>query len=335
MDDRPPPAGTRHPHPVSRRPNAPAPFPYAGLGVPAVHLDRDVGPDTARSRLARGEWVRVRRGAYVETAALDGDLFVRSRQLALACIDAVCRQSRLDAVVSHSSAALVWGLPLFRLPDRTHVIQTSRRAGNAAPDVVRHLRSADATAAVERRGVLVTTLARTVVDCAQMLGARGGMVVADAAFAAAASRDECEQMLAGLAGARGVRTARAVVAHADDGAESPGETLARCALLCVGLPVPQTQVAVTTRLGTFWADLGWPEWRLLVEFDGAVKYGAAPVDVVVQEKRRQEAIEEAGWRVVRLTAADLRDPAAVLRRLRRLLPPDALALIEPRPILAT
>jgi len=320
---------------VPRRPNAPTPFPYAGVDTPAVHLDRDVEPDAARGHVARGEWVRVRRGAYVEAAALDGDPLLRARQVALARIDAVCRQSRLDAVVSHSSAALVWGLPVFRSPDRTHVVQTSRRAGNTAPDVARHLRDADDVAAVERHGVRVTTLARTVVDCAQTLGARGGLVVADAAFAAGADRAECELILAGLAGARGVRTARAVVAFADDGAESPGETLARSALLSIGLPVPQTQVPVATHLGTFWADLGWSEWRLLAEFDGAVKYGAGTADVVLKEKRRQDAIDEAGWRVMRLTAADLRDPAALLRRLRRVLPTGALARLEPRPILAT
>jgi hypothetical protein len=320
---------------VPRRPNAPKPFPHAELSVPVLHLDRDVPIDVARSRLARGEWLRVRRGAYVAVRDLDPDEFVRRRQLALSLVSAVSRQSRLDAVVSHASSALVWGLPLYRLPERTHVVQAHRRAGNAAPDVARHLRGASEIDAVERRGVRVTTLARTVLDCAQTLGARGGLVVADAALAGGVTRQECEQMLERLTGARGVRTARAVIEHADEGAESPGESLTRCVLLAAGLPAPQTQVAVATHLGTFWADIGWPEWRLLIEFDGAVKYGAEVAAVLLDEKRRQGAIEEAGWRMVRVVAADLRDPAALLRRVSRSVPAGILSRLEPRRMLAS
>src|SRR5665647_3975642 len=56
--------------------------------------------------------------------------------------------------------------------------------------------------------------------------------------------------------------------HRQPCAESPGESSARSVLLRAGLPVPQTQVRVDTPLGTFWSDLGWPEWRLLAEYDG-------------------------------------------------------------------
>ena len=75
-------------------------------------------------------------------------------------------------------------------------------------------------------------------------------------------------LLDDMAGARGVRRARTVIELADDGAESPGETATRFVVLRAGLPVPRTQIEVTTRLGTFWADLGWEEWRVLVEYDG-------------------------------------------------------------------
>ena len=128
---------------------------------------------------------------------------------------------------------------------------------------------------------------------------------------------------------------RVLLDVADPGAESPGETVVRFELLRHGLPAPRTQVPVETRLGRFRADLGWEEWRLLVEFDGLVKYrelaGGDPGRVVYEEKRRQEAIEEERWRVLRVTSPDLRDGAALAARARRLAPAGADLTPIPRP----
>src|SRR5660397_192976 len=84
---------------------------------------------------------------------------------------------------------------------------------------------------------------------------------------------------------------------------------------------PETQIEIRTDLGVFWADMGWREWRLLAEYDGRAKYEAngSASEAVVQEKRRQEAIEACGWRVLRITKEDLRAPALLLRRIARLL----------------
>ena len=122
-----------------------------------------------------------------------------------------------------------------------------------------------------------------------------------------------------------MRVTRALLAVADDGAESPGETLARLAILRLGVVPPVTQVPVETGLGTFWADLGWPECRVVGEYDGVAKYTARgdAADAVLREKRRQEAIEEAGTAVLRVVAEDCRRPDPLLRRLRRVLPATA------------
>lgn len=152
-----------------------------------------------------------------------------------------------------------------------------------------------------------------------------------------ADRASCLELCAGLTGRRGVVAARAVLALADDGAESPGESSTRFVLLRAGFPVPQTQVAVATRIGTFWSDLGWPQWDLLAEYDGLRKYEASgrASDAVIAEKRRQDAIEEAGRRVLRVTGADLRDERALVRPVLRLAPPGTAALLTPRPALRT
>jgi len=155
--------------------------------------------------------------------------------------------------VSHAPAALLWGLPLLRTPERTHVIVRTRPAGRTS-DVVRHRTDLPETHRTTHRGFAPTTLERTVVDCATTL------------------------------------RARAVLALADDGAEPPGESSARFVLLRAGLPEPETQVPVLTHLGTFWADLGWPAWRLLAEYDGRTQAPSCPLraaetDVLTRDRR--------------------------------------------------
>ena len=89
-----------------------------------------------------------------------------------------------------------------------------------------------------------------------------------------------------------------------------------------------TQLAVETRLGTFWVDLGWPEQRVLGEYDGRSKYAdaGAPAAVVIEEKRREDALVEQGFRVIRIDADDVRHPETLAARLRRLgsFPPPIL-----------
>lgn len=318
---------------MPRRPGPPRPPIHAGLSVPEPVLTEAFDEAGADPGAEPGAWVRLRHGAYVPAATLSSDPYLRARQLALAHATAVVRQSDADPILSHSSAALAWGLPLHQLPTTAHVVQEVRRAGNAARDVVRHHRHATGPDRALHRGLPVTSLARTVVDCACTLGPRGGIVVADAAIAAGLTRQACTELLSQMRGARGVRTARAVLAAADDGAESPGESLTRLAVLAAGLPAPTTQVPVDTHLGVFWLDLGWPASKVGIEFDGAVKYGASPSEVLIREKRRQDALEEAGWLLIRLMAVDLRDSWAValrvLRALRRRGPVD----LAPRPLL--
>lgn len=282
-------------------------------------LDREVAAGVVQRNLRTGAWIRVRRGAFTPTRELTDEQYGRARQLALAHAAATLRQSAPDAVLSHDTAALVRGLPLLDLPGRTHLVQEGRRAGNAADDVVRHHRAHAPSEREEVHGLAVTPMARTVVDCACALGVRAGLVVADAALAAGLDRQECAEIVADSPGMRGIRAARAVVDLADDGAESPGETIARWTLLHAGLPCPETQVAVETHLGVFWLDLGWPQWRLGVEYDGTGKYLDTPRATVLAEKRRQEAIEEAGWRLIRVTSADLRVPLTLAARVRRAL----------------
>jgi very-short-patch-repair endonuclease len=264
----------------------------------------------------------------VDTVPTDTDRHAAARRANLAHIAAVRAQLGAGQVASHTTAALLWGLPLVRPPAAVHLIQAFNPNGSLPRDVVRHVAALRPEDVVVRAGQPVTTLERTAVDCATTLGPDGGLVVVDAALHQGADRATLADLLARRVGARGVRVARAVLAVADGGAESPGETLARLALLRLGVVAPVTQVAVETHLGMFWTDFGWPEWRVVGEYDGVAKYtthGDA-ADAVLREKRRQEAIEEAGTTVLRVVSQDCRTPELLLGRLRRVLPSTAFGV---------
>ena len=57
--------------------------------------------------------------------------------------------------------------------------------------------------------------------------------------------------------------------------------------------------------------------RVVVEFDGAIKYdGLDGKRALMEEKRREERLRDAGFRVVRVTWADLTRPEVLVARIR-------------------
>ena len=223
------------------------------------------------------------------------------RQLALARVVAAHRRLHAPHCFSHESAALVWGLPVWQVPAVTDVRTTTRPGSRAEPFLHRHCEPVPAELVAEVNGLPVTSLALTAADCARTLAPLGALVVLDAALRAGADRDEIADLLA--PGRRGVRRARALLSYADAGAESAWETATRLVLLRAGVPRPATQVEVVTRTGTYWADLGIPQWRVLVEYDGRVKY--TDPDAVFAEKLRQDAITETSQHFLRVTSKTL------------------------------
>ncbi len=299
--------------------------------MPDVLLLRDVPAAFAAAEVRLGRWERLRPGAFL-THVPDLDYFAQLERRALARVAAVDAQLSVDHVVSHQSAALLWGLPLIGDGSTVHVIQRTA-AHRGRPDLRRHRHRLASGDVVELDGLPVTSLERTVADCACALPASDGVVLADAALRRGMARQACTEILLRRSGQRGVRKALTVLELADDGAESPGESRLRHLVLRAGLPVPQTQVRVETTDGPAWGDLGWEEWRLLAEYDGATKYTArsSAAGAVLRERRREVLIERCGWRVVRATRSDQRYPHAFVEEVLRLAPPQARAALCPRP----
>ncbi|WP_404373934.1 hypothetical protein [Kytococcus sedentarius] len=127
-----------------------------------------------------------------------------------------------------------------------------------------------------------------------------------------------EQVLASApSGVRGVGRLRQVVRWADAGAESPGETLTRMALVRAGFTV-RSQVWFRLTSGDVRVDLYLPQEGVVVEFDGAVKYdGVDGRSALVREKVREDGLRALGHGIVRVVWRDVRRPDAVAELRRR------------------
>ncbi len=100
--------------------------------------------------------------------------------------------------------------------------------------------------------------------------------------------------------------------------DSPQETLLRVALVDAGIPEPQVQVAVRTAAGVRHADLGWPEQRVLLEYQGDEHRSSRRR--WLEDLTRVQLLEDAGYRVILVGSADLDDGAGALAaRIRRAL----------------
>lgn len=286
-----------------------------------VELARELPPGYVAGEVRAGRLVRLRRGAYVSAELAEAKGYVGAHRRAVALVRAVEAVSLPDRTVSHASAALLHGLPTWWLPSHVHLSQPVEPRVRRGDDVVRHVVAVPDDDVVEVDGMRLTSLSRTVVDCLCTLRPWDALVLTDAALRRGVDVAEILDRLAARRGHRGVRRAAAVLGVADAGAESPGESLTRYVLLAGGLPRPSTQVEVTTRYGTVWADLGWKDHQVLAEYDGEAKYVTR--GDLVREKRREDALRETGNQVVRVTKADLRDPVGLVRRVAARLPSSA------------
>ena len=163
----------------------------------------------------------------------------------------------------------------------------------------------DPTDRVVRRGHTLTSPARTDFDLARRLDVDTAVEAVDALYQATSlTRDQLCAYLDLHPGVRGVRRAREVIELSDEGAESVWETRTRLAIIRAGLRRPKSQVRIYNEHGRFVArvDLCWPEYRVVVEYDGDQHFDAAARNKDVE---RWNAIEVAGYRVIRVKARQL------------------------------
>jgi hypothetical protein len=245
------------------------------VALSGVALTRDLsdcgyGRHGVTALVRAGRLVRVRAGAFVEGSRYsDSDAVTRH----LFEARAVARSLGLSYAVSHLSAAATLGLPVVTSDlGRVHVstVDQGRSRRDRRLCVHSPVSASDLTV---HGGVLVVNAALAVVQTASYEGLRAGLIAADAALARGlvTAGD-----LAGALASSGVagEAARAVE-MADGRSESPGESWSRLVFAGLALPAPELQVEIRDAGGRLVGrvDFLFRERRLIVEFDGKVKYG--------------------------------------------------------------
>ena len=264
-------------------------------------------PKAIEHRLRNGRWRRLRPGIYAEHHVI-GACKDPPQRHALHVAAAVLAQGSGDTAGSHHSAAFIYGFALLRKPKpEVTVTRTPRGRGRAARAGV-HVHPAALPAEHVRKedGVALTSPARTVIDLARALTYEESVVLADSALRQGhTSRHALDDVLRYCRTWPGISRASRAVRFADPHAESALESLARLLFATYGLPPPQTQVI----LGDDWeaiarVDFYWPEYGIVGEADGMLKYDNRP-HALRAEKLRQERLAEAGYEVVRFTWDDV------------------------------
>ncbi len=229
-------------------------------------------------------------------------------------------------MISHGSAAVLHGLPIFPEAVRNLHLTRDRHGGGVRRSVV-HVHGsplADADVTVID-GLPVTSLARTVADLARTLPYPQAVAIGDRALAIGLDpTDLAVAIEMGLKRA-GAAQARRVAQFIDGRSESVGESFSRVGFAEDRLPAPVPQFEVFDDSGDFLgrSDFGWPELRTLGEFDGREKYvryrrrDETLEEFLLREKAREDALRDLGWQVVRWVWAELFRKRVIADRLLR------------------
>lgn len=272
-----------------------------------------------RRLLASGELIRVRPGAFVRKD--DRGRFAHDRHL----IALHAGDIPAGTVLSHQSAAVLHGLPVYRAAlDAVHLTRPSGHGGSRRS---RHRRThfapvPDADIAMVD-GVPVTGVARTLLDLCRTTSRITAVCAIDAALHLGwVSSEELAGQLERCHTRWGLPRARLALAAADGRSESVGETRSRLLFADTGLPAPELQREFFVDGQRFRVDFYWERARLVGEFDGISKYVEKAERGRLEshlryEKARASRLMATGVGYLDWQWSDLDDPRWLLGELRR------------------
>jgi hypothetical protein len=221
------------------------------------------------------------------------------------------------AVASGRTAATLWGVELAGPEDDVECTAPASTGAGSVTGVRTNRSSLSPGDVTARRGVPVTTPLRTALDLARIRPLDDAVVALDRFLQPGLVFVDEVRIAAGRLTGRDCRVIRAVAALADGLAQSPQETRLRLLLGRSSLPQPIAQFTVRDA-DRFLArvDFAWPEAKVALEYEG-VWHGES--QHVGRDRRRLNRLNDAGWTVVFVTAADLHRPELLLARIARLL----------------
>jgi hypothetical protein len=199
-----------------------------------------------------------------------------------------------SALASHHPAAVLWD---WRPPREgpVHVIA----GGRSRPGVIVHHAELDPRDRTLRHGVPVTSAARTLLDLAATEPTAELERALNEAFlqrhVSSRSLDEQFRRYPNHRGTAALRAAQ----EEPHLTRSDAEILARDLISAAELPVPESNV----RIEGYEVDLLWREQRLIVEIDSWAFHSERRS--FEGDRRRDQCLVGAGWRVVRVTGRQL------------------------------
>ncbi len=173
-------------------------------------------------------------------------------------------------------------------------------SGRSRPGIKVHRRTIDSRDASIRQGIPCTSPARTVIDCASVLGAEGTEDLIMAADSLRMLNRHRLEELAHLHRSRpGVRHVLALII--DDPVEARSVNERRMRSICREFEVPQPLVNHPIRVGErqFIADFCWPDLNLIVEVDSWRWHGGRQANE--DDADRGQILATVSWNVVRFT----------------------------------
>lgn len=277
--------------------------------VTAARLLRAGASRSAVSRaLAAGTVVRLGRGVYAlaELPALPRHLVTAAGVAAEYVVRVRCLLLVLGpgAVACGRTAAALHGWGLLVEP---RTVEVGVRHGSGTSRVGATVTQRRSLGRVLVRvlpgtaGLRVTGPVQTVLDCCRSLPTVEAVVVCDSALrAGTVTVEELARALECLPGLEGVDRARRVLGMCDPSSGSVLETVLRVRLVLAGITGFVTQEVLCRRPRTIRVDLCFPAARLVVEVDGWRWHQDA-----ARDQARDNALAVLGWRVLRLSWADV------------------------------
>ena len=264
-------------------------------------LAEGLSPAAISRLLSTGRWEQLHRGVYL---AADRDYTDR------ASLHAAALRCGPRATISGIAAA--WWHELWpRLPGVVEVtVPQERRIRTAAPEIRLRRRDLANIDRVDLGGLPVTALPLTVLEAAVALGAEGSRLLDGALQRRVRFETVCRAHHRNL-GRRGSAAASRLLAAAADRAASRAERIMAGLLRDAGL----TGWVRGHWFGGYELDFAFERQRIAIEVDGWAWHW--DVDRFGGDRRRQNALELAGWTVLRFTWHDLTQrPDAVVAEVR-------------------
>jgi very-short-patch-repair endonuclease len=277
-------------------------------------LDAGLSRQAIEHRLGRGKLHPLRRGVY---AVGRPDVDSRGRWMAalLACSP--------SALLSHSSAAALWGI--CRAAPGIH-ITVSRDERHSVPGVTLHHRDLLPNEVSRRENIPLTSPSLTLVDLATTLHSRRlEAAVNEADKLGLTDPERLREEIGEMPRRRGVAALRKMLDDrtfrlTDSELERRFLRLVRAA----NLPIPLTQQSVCG----FRVDFHWPALGLIVETDGLRYHRTAAQQA--RDQRRDRTLRAAGFGVHRFTHAEIRfEPDYVAKVLRATISSVIRATVTP------